>query len=68
MGAMKAERVLELNPSSAAYGALKGALEGEDKARAANSVEVLYHQALLLAGLPIEDPAAFTELVCSLMI
>ena len=67
MGAMKAERVLELNPSSAAYGALKGALEGEDKARAAKYVEVLYHQALLIAGLPIEDPAAYTELVCSLM-
>ena len=67
MGAMKAERVLELNPSSAAYGALKGALEGEDKDRAAKYVEVLYHQALLIAGLPIEDPAAYTELVCSLM-
>ena len=64
---MKAERVLELNPSSAPCAALKSALDGGDKDRAAKYVEVLYHQALLIAGLPIEDPAAYTELVCSLM-
>ena len=67
MGAMKAERVLELNPSSAPFAALKSALDGEDRDRAAKYVEVLYHQALLIAGLPIDDPAAYTELVCSLM-
>ena len=67
MGAMKAERVLELNPASSAFAALKGALDGDDKDRAAKYAEVLYHQALLIAGLPIDDPAAYTELVCSLM-
>ena len=67
MGAMKAERVLELNPAAPAFGALKAALDGDDKDKAAKYVEVLYHQALLIAGLPIEDPAAYTELVCSLM-
>ena len=67
MGPMKAERVLELNPSAAPFAALKSALDAEDKDRAAKYVEVLYHQALLIAGLPIEDPAAYTELVCSLM-
>ena len=67
MGGMKAERVLELNPASSAFAALKSALDGEDKDRAAKYTEVLYHQALLIAGLPIEDPAAYTELVCSLM-
>ena len=67
MGGMKAERVLELNPASSAFAALKSALDGEDKDRAAKYAEVLYHQALLIAGLPIEDPAAYTELVCSLM-
>ena len=67
MGAMKAERVLELNPASAAFGALRAALEAADRDRAAKYVQVLYHQALLIAGLPIEDPAAYTELVCSLM-
>ncbi len=67
MGAMKAERILELNPASSAFAALKGALDGDDKDRAAKYAEVLYHQALLIAGLPIDDPAAYTELVCSLM-
>ena len=67
MGPMKAEHVLELNPASAPFAALRAALEAEDKDRAAKYVQVLYHQALLIAGLPIEDPAAYTELVCSLM-
>ena len=67
MGPMKAEHVLELNPASAPFAALKAALEAEDRDRAAKYVQVLYHQALLIAGLPIEDPAAYTELVCSLM-
>ena len=67
MGGMKAQRVLELNPASAPFTALKTALDRDEKDRAAKYVEVLYHQALLIAGLPIEDPAAYTELVCSLM-
>ncbi len=67
MGTMKAERVLELNPSSAPFSALKTALDNGDKDRAAKYAEVLYHQALLIAGLPIDDPAAYTELVCSLL-
>ena len=67
MGGMKAQRVLELNVDSAPFGALKAALDGGDKDRAAKYAQVLYHQALLIAGLPIDDPAAYTELVCSLM-
>ena len=67
MGPMKADRVLELNPSATPFAALKSALDRDDRDRAAKYAEVLYHQALLIAGLPIEDPAAYTELVCSLM-
>ena len=67
MGPMKAEHVLELNPAAAPFAALKSALDGGDRDRAAKYAQVLYHQALLIAGLPIEDPAAYTELVCSLM-
>ncbi len=64
--AMKAERVLELNPESGAFAALRAAVES-DKEKAAKYAELLYDQALLLAGLPLEDPAAYTQLVCSLM-
>ncbi|MPM27296.1 Chaperone protein HtpG [bioreactor metagenome] len=63
---MKAERVLELNPESGAFAALRSAVDS-DKALAARYVELLYAQALLLADLPLPDPAEYTRLVCSLM-
>ena len=63
---MKAARVLELNPDSGAFAALRSAL-AEDKEKAKTYAELLYQQALLIAGFPLEDPAKYTELVCSLM-
>ena len=63
---MKAERVLELNADSGAFAALRDAVDN-DKEKAAKYAELLYCQALLIADLPLEDPAAYTELVCSLM-
>ncbi len=63
---MKAARVLELNPDSGAFAALRSAI-GEDQEKARTYAELLYQQALLIAGFPLEDPASYTELVCSLM-
>ncbi len=63
---MKAERILELNPDSGAFAALRSAVE-EDREKAGRYARLLYGQALLLADLPLEDPAAYTELVCGLM-
>ena len=63
---MTAQRVLELNPDSGAFAALREAVDS-DKEKAARYVQLLYSQALLIAGLPLEDPAAYSELVCSLM-
>ena len=65
-GGMSAQRVLELNPASKAFAALQRAFES-DREKAARYAEVLYCQSLLIAGLPLEDPAAYAELVCSLM-
>jgi len=65
-GGMRAQRVLELNPAAKAFAALQRAFE-QDKDKAARYAEVLYCQSLLIAGLPLEDPAAYAELVCSLM-
>ncbi|MBM6926568.1 molecular chaperone HtpG [Pseudoflavonifractor phocaeensis] len=65
-GTMKAQRVLELNPESEAFAALKRAV-AEDKELAAKYARLLYAQAQLIAGLPLADPAGYTELVCSLM-
>ena len=64
---MKAQRVLELNPDSPAFAALQQAVE-TDKDKAAKYAKLLYAQAQLIAGLPLEDPAGYTELVCSLMV
>lgn len=65
-GDMKAQRVLELNPDAGAFAALREAMDS-DREKASVYAQLLYHQALLIAGLPIEDPAHYTELVCSLM-
>ncbi len=64
---MKAEKVLELNPACAPFAALKAALDAGDRDKAGKYAQILYSQALLIAGFPVEDPAAYTELVCSLM-
>ena len=64
---MKAERVLELNADSGVFAALRDAVDN-DKEKAAKYAELLYCQALLIADLPLEDPAKYTELVCSLMV
>ena len=37
-----------------------------DPDKAAKYAEVLYTQALLIAGMPIDDPSGYTDLVCSL--
>ena len=65
---MKAQRVLELNADSAPYAALKKAVDSGDQATVEKYAKLLYGQALLLADLPLEDPAGYAELVCSLMV
>lgn len=64
---MQTQRVLELNPESAAFASLKAAFDSGDKERAGKYAQLLYCQALLIAELPLEDPAAYSDLVCSLM-
>ncbi len=66
MAGMKAQRVLELNADSAAYAALAQAV-AQDPEKAKKYAELLYDQALIIAGLSVEDTARYTELVCSLM-
>lgn len=63
---MSAEKVLELNPESPAFQALCKAYD-EDKEKAKNYIQVLYYQALIIADLPLPDPAHYAELVCGLM-
>ena len=60
------ERILELNPEHDAVKALQSAMTA-DPVKAKDYARILCCQAQLLAELPLEDPAAYTELVCSLM-
>ena len=60
------EHVLELNADSSAFVAMKNAMN-TDKELAAKYAKILYDQALLIAGLPLEDPSEYSDLVCSLM-
>ena len=63
---MKAQRVLELNMNHSAVKTMQSLIETDiDKAK--KYAEVLYAQALLIAGLPLENPSEYTDLVCSLI-
>ena len=63
---LKADRILELNVEHPAFQALEAAVEAEPE-KARTYASLLYHQALLIAGLPLEDPSGYTDLVCGLM-
>ena len=59
-------RILELNPDHEAVQALNRAMT-EDPIKARDYANLLMYQAQLMADLPIEDPVAYTDLVCKLM-
>ncbi len=62
-GALEEKFALELNPDHPVFEKLSGL----DDTQLATYAALIYQQALLMAGLPLEDPAAFSEAVCSLM-
>ena len=64
--AIRAERILELNVEHPAFQALEAAVTA-DPEKAKKYATLLYDQALLIAGLPLEDPSGYTDLVCELM-
>ena len=62
---MKAKRILEVNVDHPAFLAFETARIVEPE-RAKKYAQILYNQACLIAGLPIDDPSAYTDLLCSL--
>ena len=62
----KADRILELNPDHPVFAALQLAV-AQDPEKAKKYVEILHAQALLMANLPVENAANYTNLVCELM-
>jgi molecular chaperone HtpG len=61
-----AEKVLEINRDSELYSVLQDAY-ANDKEKLKDYTELLYNQALLIEGLPIEDPLKFSTDICKLM-
>ncbi len=62
---LKAKRILELNVEHPAFAALEAARTA-DPEKAKKYAQVLMNQAKLIAGLPIDDPSGYTDLLCSL--
>lgn len=64
---VSAEKVLEINPNHPILEKLKSLYE-TDKDKLKNYSKLLYTQALLIEGMPIENPVEFTNAVCELMV
>ena len=62
---MKAKRILEINVQHSAFAALEKA-RVNDSEKAKKYAAILLNQAKLIAGLPIDDPSGYTDLLCSL--
>ena len=65
--APKSERVLELNVKHPVFDVLKAAQEAGDADKVKLYAEVLYNQALIVEGMPIDDPVAYANAVTKLM-
>ena len=64
--AFQVGRILELNPEHPAVQTLERTM-AQDPELAKDYAQLLMYQAQLMAQLPIEDPVAYTQLVCKLM-
>ncbi|MBE1444896.1 molecular chaperone HtpG [Paenibacillus sp. OAS669] len=64
---VKADKVLEINVNHEVYQSLKDAYS-KDKEKFNLYTQLLYNQALLIEGLPIQDPVEFTNDICKIMV
>ncbi|THF73715.1 molecular chaperone HtpG [Cohnella fermenti] len=63
---VQADKVLEINVNHEVYQSLKDAY-ANDKEKLNLYTNLLYNQALLIEGLPIQDPVEFTNNICKIM-
>jgi molecular chaperone HtpG len=64
---VKADKVLEININHEVFQSLKDAYS-KDKEKLNLYTTLLYNQALLIEGLPIQDPVEFTNDICKIMV
>ena len=63
---VKADKVLEVNTNHEVFQSLKQAYE-EDKDKFKLFTELLYQQARMIEGLPVEDPVELSNKICRIM-
>ena len=66
-GAIKAQKVLEINKNHPVYAKLEELYKAEDDDALKEYTNLLYQQARLIAGLPVEDPTAFARSMSAMM-
>jgi molecular chaperone HtpG len=64
---VKADKVLEINVNHEVFQSLKASYS-QDKEKLNLYTNLLYNQALLIEGLPIQDPVQFTNDMCKIMV
>ncbi|MBQ8495849.1 MAG: molecular chaperone HtpG [Clostridia bacterium] len=64
---VKSEKILEINENHPVFASLKQTAADGNSEKLALYVSILYEQARLIEGLPVEDPIAYAKAVCSLM-
>ena len=63
-----AERVLEINTGHALFEKLRALFAADDKDTLTAYADLLYQQALLMEGMPVDDPVEFSNRICGLMV
>lgn len=66
-GEVKAEKILEINPHHPIFNSLKSLYE-TNKDELSNYADLLLDQAMLIEGMPLQDPVGFSNKMCELMI
>lgn len=64
---IKSDRVLEINAQHSIFKTLQEVQKENDTDKIKQYTNILYNQALITEGLPIEDPVAYAQAVCDLM-
>jgi molecular chaperone HtpG len=64
---VQADKVLEINVNHPVFQSLKDAY-ANDKDKLSLYTTLLYNQALLIEGLPLQDPVEFTNDICKIMV
>ncbi len=64
---VESQKVLEVNPDHPVFQSLVSAYQAKDESKLRIFTSLLYDQALLIGGLTLEDPVAFSNHICDLM-